>query len=53
MATYGPVAVWRGEGEGPGNQALEDMGAARLEEPSDLADLLETPSPSEQMSLEL
>lgn len=49
----GTVAVWRGEGEGAGNQALEDMGAHRLEEPADLASLLDVRSPSEQITLDL
>lgn len=52
-AGNGVVAVWRGEGEGAGNRALEDMGASRLEDPSDLVSLLDARSPSEQMSLEL
>ncbi|MEA2972231.1 MAG: hypothetical protein QOG82_689 [Actinomycetota bacterium] len=28
---YGRVAVWRGDGEGPGNEALEARGATRVE----------------------
>lgn len=50
---YSPVAVWRGEGEGPGNQALESMGAHRLEDFSDLASLLDTRSASEQITFDL
>lgn len=50
---YGPVAVWRGEGEGQGNKALEDLGAHRLVDPSNLASLLDIRSSSEQMSLDM
>lgn len=39
----GIVMVWRGEGEGPGNQALERMGAIPLKAASELQHLLENP----------
>lgn len=48
----GIVAVWRGQGEGPGNEALEGDGALPIRDPSQLADLLKTGAHSEQMSLE-
>lgn len=38
----GVVAVWRGEGEGPGNAALEQRGALPMRSISDLASLLDT-----------
>lgn len=59
---FGRVAVWRGDGEGPGNAALEDLGATPIE---DLGSLFEpgdrNPTPAsatrdpevEQMGLEL
>ena len=49
---YGTVAVWRGVGEGPGNAALERLGAVPIRHPDDLDDLLKaepTPAP-EQLS---
>lgn len=33
---FGPVAVWRGEGEGPGNAALTARGATGVDEVGDL-----------------
>jgi predicted Rossmann fold nucleotide-binding protein DprA/Smf involved in DNA uptake len=39
---YGLTAVWRGEGEGPGNAHLEDLGALSLKSRSDLAVALQT-----------
>ena len=36
----GRVAVWRGAGEGPGNEALEARGATRIESIDDLDALL-------------
>ncbi len=40
-AGFGPVAVWRGPGEGPGNGALEARGATRVESLDDLEALLD------------
>lgn len=37
---FGPVAVWRGPGEGPGNQALEQSGATPVDSLDDLEALL-------------
>lgn len=37
---FGPVAVWRGPGEGPGNQALEQLGATPVESLEGLEALL-------------
>lgn len=46
------VLVWRGEGEGQGNQALVDLGAIRLSEFAGLGDLLESDvSSPKQVSL--
>ena len=39
---HGPVAVWRGAGEGPGNASLEPRGARPV---ADLADLLPPETP--------
>ncbi|WP_419925687.1 DNA-processing protein DprA [Candidatus Poriferisocius sp.] len=37
---FGPVAVWRGLGEGPGNAGLEQLGARPIDSLSDLETLL-------------
>jgi predicted Rossmann fold nucleotide-binding protein DprA/Smf involved in DNA uptake len=52
-AGNGVVAVWRGEGEGPGNADLERRGASPVKTPDDLDRLLQAPPPppSEQLSL--
>lgn len=42
---FGRVAVWRGDGEGPGNVALEDAGAVAVRE---LDDLFELPPVAEE-----
>lgn len=42
---YGQVAVWRGAGEGPGNTALERMGATPVRSLDELAALLQEPEP--------
>ena len=39
---YGKVAVWRGDGEGPGNDSLQERGAAPLSNPDDIQTLLHT-----------
>lgn len=51
-AKNGIVAVWRGQGEGRGNEALEKFGAVPIRDPAEIADLLNVEAPSEQMSLE-
>lgn len=51
-AGYGVVAVWRGDGEGPGNQALEKAGALPIHDASDLANLLDAQDAPEQMLLD-
>ncbi len=43
---YCRVAVWRGPGEGPGNEALEEKGAIPITDVSRLRDVLDAP-PSE------
>jgi predicted Rossmann fold nucleotide-binding protein DprA/Smf involved in DNA uptake len=48
----GIVAVWRGPGEGRGNEALEKAGAVPIRDSSEIADLLKAEAPSEQMSLD-
>ena len=37
---YGRVAVWRGEGEGPGNKPLQERGAEPLSDPEEIRALL-------------
>ena len=37
---YGPVAVWRGDGEGPGNEPLQQLGAAPVSGLADIESLL-------------
>jgi len=51
-AGNGVVAVWRGPGEGRGNEALEKAGATAFTTPSEIAELLADDTPSEQMSLD-
>jgi predicted Rossmann fold nucleotide-binding protein DprA/Smf involved in DNA uptake len=52
-AGNGVVAVWRGEGEGPGNRILEGQGALPIKNFGDVDRLLSTPLPesSEQLAL--
>jgi len=38
---FGRVAVWRGLGEGPGNEALERRGAVRISDLNDIGQLLD------------
>ena len=38
---YGPVAVWRGDGEGPGNGLLQQRGAAPVSSLEDIESLLD------------
>ena len=40
---YCRVAVWRGLGEGPGNEALENMGATPITDASQLRSILNNP----------
>ncbi|MCY4370289.1 MAG: DNA-processing protein DprA [bacterium] len=40
---YCRVAVWRGNGEGPGNEALADMGATPITDVSQLRGILDSP----------
>ena len=59
----GAVAVWRGDGEGPGNESLQQLGAAPVSSIEDIESLLDarppviaepspaSPSPPEQRSL--
>jgi len=55
----GIVAVWRGDGEGPGNEELEQRGATPVRSVDDLGDLLDaeprsavpTPASPEQLGL--
>ena len=39
---FGPVAVWRGPGEGPGNAPLQEQGATPVSKPDDLESLLDS-----------
>ena len=40
---YGTVAVWRGDGEGPGNAPLQQRGALPVSSPDDIESLLDSP----------
>ncbi len=53
--SIGRVAVWRGEGEGEGNEALERRGAAPFETPAEFWNLLrdEPESDPEQLEIDL
>ena len=44
---YGPVAVWRGDGEGPGNQPLQQRGATPVSSLDDIESLLDRAHPPE------
>ncbi len=50
---YGRVAVWRGPGEGPGNAALEPLGAVPISDTDRLGEILdaEDVDPPEQLSM--
>ncbi len=39
---FGSVAVWRGHGEGPGNEPLQEQGATSVSRPEDLEALLDS-----------
>ena len=47
---YCQVAVWRGPGEGPGNEALDDMGATPITDALQLQDILDRPRPGNDQS---
>ena len=47
---FGRVAVWRGPGEGPGNEALEDMGAIPVSDVSQLQHILYGPQSDDEES---
>ena len=51
--SLGTVAVWRGDGEGPGNHALEDRGAVSIFDVTGLRELLGTDPPPEPEQLAL
>jgi len=54
MNDNGVVAIWRGDGEGPGNAALEQLGARPMERTSQLTEFLEQlPKPSEQLAFDV
>ena len=40
---YGPVAVWRGPGEGPGNELLQQRGATSVSNLDDIETLFDAP----------
>lgn len=40
---YGPVAVWRGPGEGPGNEPLQQLGATAVLNLDDVESVLDNP----------
>ena len=44
---YGPVAVWRGQGEGPGNAPLQERGATPVSSLEDIESLLDRAHPPE------
>jgi predicted Rossmann fold nucleotide-binding protein DprA/Smf involved in DNA uptake len=43
---FGEVAVWRGEGEGPGNEALVSQGAREVRATTDLFGESPAPAPA-------
>jgi len=45
---YGTVAVWRGDGEGPGNAVLEQRGAVPVSSLQDIEAILDGPKPTMQ-----
>lgn len=51
--TYGRVAVWRGDGEGPGNAPLQQLGATPIHSATDLEPLLrdDPAEPPEQLQM--
>jgi predicted Rossmann fold nucleotide-binding protein DprA/Smf involved in DNA uptake len=53
--SIGRVGVWRGEGEGEGNKALEQRGASPFETPAEFWDLVrdEPESDPEQLEIDL
>jgi len=42
---FGAVAVWRGDGEGPGNESLQQLGAAPVSSIEDIESVLDAPPP--------
>lgn len=53
-ASNGIVIVWRGEGEGRGNQALERLGAHAMADVGELSELrLASPEQTEQLRLDI
>jgi predicted Rossmann fold nucleotide-binding protein DprA/Smf involved in DNA uptake len=52
-SSNGVVAVWRGDGEGPGNAALEEQGAVPIRSTEELRDLVgfDRPDEPEQLGL--
>lgn len=48
--TYCQVAVWRGPGEGPGNEALADMGAIPITDASQLQHILDNSQSDDEES---
>jgi predicted Rossmann fold nucleotide-binding protein DprA/Smf involved in DNA uptake len=53
-AGNGTVIIWRGEGEGPGNAALEQLGGRTMTSAENLASLIgSSEEPVQQLSLEL
>lgn len=50
---YGRVAVWRGPGEGPGNDAIERLGAQPITAAGQLGSVLEQPAPASPAQLSL
>ena len=47
---YCRAAVWRGLGEGPGNEALDDMGAIPITDVSQLRNILDSPQSEHEES---
>lgn len=48
---FGPVAVWSGDGEGPGNAALIALGGTTITDAYDVFEVTERPGPRVQGSL--
>ena len=47
---YFRVSVWRGPGEGPGNEALADLGAIPITDVFQLGDILDSPQSDDEKS---
>lgn len=50
---YGPVAVWRGEGAGPGNEKLSARGAIEISDPASVLEIHRTEKPRSEQPAQL